>query len=1110
MTLTIAGRYQIVQKIGAGGMGNVYQGHDQRLNVPVAIKMLRSELATPETINRFIREGEALRQLNHPNIVTLLDAVEERGEHYLIMELVEGGTLDDLLRKSFRLTIPRILNLALDLTDALTRAHRLNIIHRDIKPANVLLNKDGTPRLTDFGIAHFNNSDATQAGTVMGTTAYIAPEVLQGERADVRSDIWSLGIMLYEMVAGDHPFKATNPGTLIRAILTQPLPQLETQRPDVPVALLDLIQRMTVKEPAERIPRMRLVGIELETLLAGDSHSTVEIHTPQPPYGESPQQGRFATPSPLPSQMARHKLPVQITPFVGRENELAELDRIIRTPSVRVLTILAPGGMGKTRLSLELANKLLHQTRSDTFLEHGCYFVDLAPLTSAKNIIQAVAEAVDYSFQDDGRQSQQQILDYLREKNLLLIMDNFEHVMDGRALVQEILQEAPLVKMVITSREKLNISAETVFILEGMDFPTWETPEDALQYGAVKLFMQSAQRVRSGFILESGDLNYVSRICRMVYGAPLGILLAAAWLESLSLSEIVQELNRSFDFLETEMHDLPERQRSLRAVFEYSWRLLTESEQTLFARFSLFRGGFTREAGQTITGATLRTLTTLINKSLLRRDNTSGRFAIHELLRQYAEEKLIALGEVVALSGAHSQHYLGMLAQLTSRLKGQGQLAALNVIEADFENIRTAWLWACETRSEALILSAVEGAYLFLSLRNRSMDGEQLFRAARQKWPVEGDNPPLLAAKVLVRFPDGSPKAAFVRGLNVAQKHGDPFEIAFCQTLLGHWVSHSEYNQVEGIPLLEAGLQGFESFGDKYYVAKGLDDLGWSHNLNMDLPNQRVVVERSLNLRREIGDQIGTANSMRNMGGASGGFFDTTGRAVGFWREAKALCYQMNDRLGIAWNACLEASVFVFQGEFEKSRALIDEGYPHAKEINDPVVKGYYQILRGILEALQHEDYQSAKALIIEGYPLQAAPDFRLITAIFATVIVCCGTGDFQLVKHYLNKTEGIAPFHLREFYTPMVMSCLVASLELKGMYARAVELMYGFEAGITSYVDLPVPTAWIYHWGWYKRLRAKAESALGSEAFQAAIERGRHLSMDEMSSAVKDFITSM
>jgi predicted ATPase len=382
----------------------------------------------------------------------------------------------------------------------------------------------------------------------------------------------------------------------------------------------------------------------------------------------------------------------------------------------------------------------------------------------------------------------QQLLDYLQGKNMLLIMDNFEHVISGRTLVQDILRIASAVKILVTSREKLNLNAETVFVLSGMSFPTWETPADALEYGAVKLFVQSAQRVRRDFQLEANDLPFVARICRLVQGTPLGILLAAAWLEVLTPREIVDEISRSLDFLETDMHDLPERQRSLRAVFEYSWNLLSEQERTLFAHFSIFRGGFTRDAALRITGTNLRALTLLVNKSLLRRDNESGRYEIHELLRQYAEEKLAQSAELGAANDAHSRYYLEQLVQLMPKLKGFGQLEALNLIDTDFDNIRVAWVWAVEQGDAALVEPAIEGLYLYLTFRNRIMDGEQLFGAARQVWKATGDNSSLLAGKMLVRFPYGQPLEQFRTGLAIAERHGDAFEIAFCQRLVGHWL----------------------------------------------------------------------------------------------------------------------------------------------------------------------------------------------------------------------------------------------------------------------------------------------------------------------------------
>src|SRR5258708_1405474 len=294
-----------------------------------------------------------------------------------------------------------------------------------------------------------------------------------------------------------------------------------------------------------------------------------------------------------------------------------------------------------------------------------------------------------------------------------------------------------------------------------------------------------------------------------------------------------------------------------------------------------------------------------------------------------------------------------MLAQLEPKLKGHGQLEALTTIETDFENIRAAWEWAVKQGNADGIGRAIYGLYLFLTFRNRFMDGEQVFRAARQAWPATGENPPLLAGRVLVRYPDSPPLERFRRGLEIAQQHNDTFEIAFCQRLVGHWLSHTDFNHGEGLPLLESSLQGFQALDNKFCAAQVLDDLGWSHRLMMKQDRQAVLVKQSLDLRREIGDKIGMANSLRNMGGSVGGFFEPTGQAFNYWKETKAICYEMNDRLGIAWNAGLQAASITFKGDLDLAQSLVDEGYPHAADINDPVVKGFIQVLRGIIVALR-------------------------------------------------------------------------------------------------------------------------------------------------------------
>lgn len=297
----IANRYSLTKLIGRGGMGDVYQATDQQTSSTVAVKALKPDVVEfdPGLVERFIREGEILRKLNHPNIVTLLDAVEENDRHYIILEYVAGGSLKDLVHNEAPLSVQHTLEIALDLADALTRAHRLNVIHRDIKPANVLIANDGTPRLTDFGIAHIPDKEKlTNTGSIMGTYAYLSPEACTGEELDRRTDIWAFGVMLYEMLTGQHPFQGDSDFAALLAIMQNPHPPITTYRPDIPPSLVALIDQMLVKDREQRIASIRRIGAELESILQGRSTAEDDNDLTFTPVSGEIVVSRFATPTP--------------------------------------------------------------------------------------------------------------------------------------------------------------------------------------------------------------------------------------------------------------------------------------------------------------------------------------------------------------------------------------------------------------------------------------------------------------------------------------------------------------------------------------------------------------------------------------------------------------------------------------------------------------------------------------------------------------------------------------------------------------------------------------------------------------------------------------------
>lgn len=270
--MTVIGeRYELQDFLGEGGMGRVYRGLDLQTDALVAVKMLKPEVmvSSPEQVERFRREAEALYQLDHPNIVRVLNTLIHEGHYCIVMEYMPGGSLRDLVRREKRLSIRYTLELALDLCDALKRTHRLRIIHRDVKPDNVLLSADGVPHLTDFGQAHVSDAETlTRVGQIIGTINYMAPEILLKQAADPRTDIWGFGVMLYEMVSGYRPFMGENSAQVIAAILHQPIPDLQKLRPDCPPRLAKLVAAMLEKKRDSRIFSVREVGAQVEVILA--------------------------------------------------------------------------------------------------------------------------------------------------------------------------------------------------------------------------------------------------------------------------------------------------------------------------------------------------------------------------------------------------------------------------------------------------------------------------------------------------------------------------------------------------------------------------------------------------------------------------------------------------------------------------------------------------------------------------------------------------------------------------------------------------------------------------------------------------------------------------
>lgn len=405
----------------------------------------------------------------------------------------------------------------------------------------------------------------------------------------------------------------------------------------------------------------------------------------------------------LTPQSASSHLPHQPTPFVGRTAELAQIARDLANPACRLLTLLGPGGIGKSRLAIEVA-----RAATDHFA-HGAHFVPLAALADATEIDSAILQALEIP-QQSTLPARQLLLKALRNKEMLLVLDNYEQLLPKTDTIAALLEEAPQLKLLVTTRERLNLSAEWVLPLAGLNVPTTtlvptETITDAIielsTHSAVQLFVQTAQRTQPAFALTATNGAAVAELCRLVDGNPLAVKLAAGWIKMMPPALILHSAQREFGILRTEMQDVPPRHRSMTTVFETSWRLLCAAERNTLRQLGVFVGTFAVAAAQGITGTNLGQLATLVDKSWIA-TTTEGRMQLHELVRQFVLEKLTAEHQLVtgeaadAVHGRHSQWYGGLLQQLEPLLKGEDQVTALQQIQTDRANIWKAWQWAVD------------------------------------------------------------------------------------------------------------------------------------------------------------------------------------------------------------------------------------------------------------------------------------------------------------------------------------------------------------------------------------------------------------------------------
>ncbi len=627
-------------------------------------------------------------------------------------------------------------------------------------------------------------------------------------------------------------------------------------------------------------------------------------------YEEIRKQGTDGKPVTLPAPLPKsplsilpfppHNLPRQLVPLVGRDHELAYIAERLADPACAWLTLLGPGGIGKSSLAIEAAYvQLMH-------FADGVWLVPLAGIGSGELLPAAIAQALGVPLQVDTPQIgasqpnptqlnstqlnstqlnndlRTQLLAYLSDKQLLLLLDNFEHLLEAVDLLDAIIQQAPGVKLLLTSREFLHHHAEWILDVGGLVVPLEGESEDISRYSAVQLFIQSAHRTHAAYTLTTVDAPYVAQICRTLAGMPLGIKLAAAWVRTLSCATISAEITRNLDFAALTPHGLPDRHRSLRAVINSSWQRLTAEEQEVLAKLALFRRDFGAQGAEAVAGATVKVLARLVDKSLLQVNHThANRYSMHELLCQFGLEKLAASEQLEETRQAHALFYSSWLAEQVAALTGPKPQATLRLIDIELDNIRAAWQWAVQNNAASALIAAAPALNLYHDYRTLLQEAFLLFQDATeslQKGHQTGQSQgnalmEIARAKLLgyyglylFRFNQSAEAERVLReGLALATRHGALPEQAYALYVLGYNASglgKPERAEAE----LRAGLALAEATHDPFLIVKILYALGWFYSTQDRIDESLSTLQRALTLARELGDLRSEAHVLSYLG----------------------------------------------------------------------------------------------------------------------------------------------------------------------------------------------------------------------------------------------------
>jgi predicted ATPase len=929
---TKIGSYEILELLGAGGMGEVYRARDARLDRTVALKILPAALsANRDRLHRFEQEARSASALNHPNIVTIFDFGQDGSSHYIAMELVEGKTLRELLVLGL-LPTRRAIEIAAQVAQGLTKAHEAGITHRDLKPENLMVSHDGLVKILDFGLAKLalpsgersdmHTTSATPSGMLLGTVGYMSPEQAAGQRPDFRSDQFSFGLVLYEMVTGKRAFQRSTAAETMVAILREQTEPIVLQHRDVPAPLCWVIERCLAKDPDKRYASTRDLARELEAIRERFSEKPVE-----------------------PTELRPINLPVPRTGFVGRAKEVEAAKELLLRQDVRLVTVTGPGGIGKTRFAVQVASGLVER------FPGGVHFVPLSPLNDPGLIASVIVQTL--GLRGSGKTPVEILKEHLEDSRgpMLLLLDNFEHLLPAAPTVAELLAMGSYLKILVTSRAALHIYGEHEFPVPPLALPDprGQQPVEVLAgYPAVALFVQRAVAARPGFQLTRENALAVTEICARLDGLPLAIELAAARIKVLSPSVMLTRLASRLQLLTGGARDLPQRQQTLRAAMNWSYELLSPAEQKLFRRLSVFVGGCTLEAAEAVCDTKgdlnldlLDGLASLVDKSLVQQiepANDELRFVMLETIREYALEKLEASEEEASTKRAQAAYCLVLAEEGTAEHSGTEGTEWLGRFVLEHDNFRAAMEWLTETGDAEWGLRLGAALFRFWEMRENLAEGRdrlgKLLKLEGAAAPTKARGRALFAAGVLAggQGDYASADALIKESMDIARALFDKKGVAVSLNALAV-VARDRGDVSVARSLFEESLAQWRELGDQQAVARSLSNLANIVKLQGEHALARSLYEECLSIFQGLGDRTCVAWSMNYQGDVARDQGDCAA-ALKLYEQGLAIFREIGDRWGVAGTLADLGNLAREQGSYPAALSLYRESIKIFRELD--------------------------------------------------------------------------------------------------------------------------------------------------------------------------------